>query len=101
MANDYRFHNYKLTITAPDGKVTEQDFPTVMDTTSNQGTTFVPDQIGVYNLNFDFPGQKVNDYSHSPTSQYTNDTYMASSASTTLTVTEEQIELYSLSSASN
>jgi len=91
MANDYRFHNYKLTITAPDGKVTEQNFATVVDTTSNQGTTFVPDQLGTYTLKFDFPGQKVNDYSHSPTSQYTNDTYMASSASTTLTVQQEPI----------
>ncbi len=87
--NDYRFHNYKLIITAPDGKVTEQNFPTVIDTTSNQGTTFVPDQVGTYTLKFEFPGQKVDDYSHSPTSQYRNDTYMASSASTTLTVQEE------------
>jgi hypothetical protein len=94
IANDYRFHNYKLTITAPDGKVTEQNFATVIDTTSNQGTTFVPDQVGTYTLKFDFPGQKVNDYSHSPTSQYTNDTYMASSATTTLTVQEEPISEY-------
>ena len=92
MVNDYRFHNYKLTITAPDGKVTTQEFPYIVDTTSNQGTKFTPDQTGVYTLKFDFPGQKVNDYSHSPTSQYTNDTYMASSATTTLTVTEDQIE---------
>ena len=40
MVNDYRFHNYKLTITAPDGKVTTQEFPYIVDTTSNQGTKF-------------------------------------------------------------
>src|SRR5512137_130121 len=67
IANDYRFHNYKLSITAPDGKVTVQTWQTVIDTTSNQGTTFVPDQLGVYTLKFDYPGQNVNDYSHSPT----------------------------------
>jgi hypothetical protein len=27
VTNDYRFHNYKLTITSPTGKVTEQNLP--------------------------------------------------------------------------
>ena len=91
IANNYRFHNYQLIITSPTGKVTEQKFDTCQDTTSNQGTSFVPDEVGTYNLTFIFPGQKVNDYPHSPTSQYINDTYMASSATTTLTVTQEPI----------
>jgi len=91
MANNYRFHNYKLTITSPTGKVTEQIFEVCQDTTSNQGTTFVPDEIGIYNLTFTFPGQKVNDYPHSPTSAYINDTYMAGSASTTLTVQQDPV----------
>ena len=90
--NDYRFHNYKLVITAPSGKVSEQIFETCQDTTSNQATTFVPDEVGTYNLTFVFPGQNVNDYSHSPTSQYINDTYMAGSASTTMTVQQDPIE---------
>ncbi len=91
ITNDYRFHNYKLVITAPDGQVTEQTFPTVVDTTSNQATTFVPEQAGVYNLTFIFPGQKVNDYPHSPTSQYINDTYAAGTATTTLTVLQDPL----------
>jgi hypothetical protein len=91
ITNDYRFHNYKLIITSPTGKVTEQNFPTVIDTTSNQGTSFVPDEIGTYNLTFVFPAQNVNDYSHSPTSQYINDTYMGGTASTTLTVQQDPI----------
>ena len=91
ITNDYRFHNYKLIITSPTGKVTEQNFPTVMDTTSNQGTSFVPDEIGTYNLTFVFPGQNVNDYSHSATSAYINDTYMGGTASTTLTVQQDPI----------
>jgi len=89
--NDYRFHNYQLTITAPDGTTTSQSWATVQDTTSNQGYAFTPDQTGTYILNFSYPGQKVNDYSHSPTSAYINDTYLPSSASTTLTVQTEPI----------
>jgi hypothetical protein len=91
VTNDYRFHNYQLIITSPTGKVTEKNFETVWDTTSNQGTTFVPDEVGVYNLTFVFPGQYVDDYSHSPTSQYIGDHYMAGSASTTMTVQEDPV----------
>jgi outer membrane protein assembly factor BamB len=89
--NDYRFHNYILTITAPDGTVKTETFATIQDTTSNQGYAFAPEQVGTYTLNFTYPGQKVNDYSHAANSLFTNDTYLASSASTTLTVQEEPI----------
>jgi hypothetical protein len=34
ISNNYRFQNYKLTITAPDGTVTTQTFATVADSTS-------------------------------------------------------------------
>ncbi len=68
MTNNYRFHNYKLTITAPDGEVTTKTFETVEDTTSNQGYSFTPTQVGTYNLTFDYPGQKVNDYPYLSTS---------------------------------
>ena len=97
VGNDYRFHNYQLIITAPDGKKTTQTYETVIDTTSNQFASFTPDQVGTYNLTFNFPGQAVNDYPHSPTSQYINDTYAASSASTTLTVQQEPISYLPLS----
>ena len=91
MTNNYRFHNYKLIITAPDGTEEVKTWETVQDTTSNQGFSFTPNQVGTYNLTFIFPGQKVNDYPHSPTSQFTNDTYLASNATTTLTVQQEPI----------
>ena len=91
MTNDYRFHNYQLIITAPDGKTKTETWSTVQDTTSNQGYAFTPDQVGTYNFTFNYPGQNVNDYSHSPTSAYINDTYLPSTASATLTVQEEQI----------
>ncbi|MCW4000122.1 MAG: hypothetical protein NWE93_07770 [Candidatus Bathyarchaeota archaeon] len=91
ITNDYRFHNFKLVIVSPSGKVTEQVFETVWDTTSNQATTFVPDEVGVYNLTFIFPEQKVNDYSHLNNSQYLGDTYMGGNATTTLTVLEDPV----------
>jgi hypothetical protein len=91
LTNDYRFHNYKLTITAPDGKTETQTFDIIWDPTSSQGTSYTPDQVGTYTLKFEFPGQDVIDYSYNPNSDYVNDTYLASEATTTLTVQEEPI----------
>ena len=91
MGNDYRFHNYKLDITAPNGQVTEKVFPNVSDSTSNQGYSFTPDQVGTYTLSFTFPGNNINDFSHSPTSLYVNDTYLPSNATTTLTVQQQPL----------
>ena len=92
LSNNYRFKNYNLTITAPDGHVTTQIFETIQDTTSNQFTTFTPDQTGIYTLDFNFPGQAYgangNGYEKSI---LINDTYAPSHASTTLTVQEEPI----------
>ena len=89
--NDYRFHNYKLTITAPDGTVTTQSFANIMDPTSNQPYRFTPTQLGTYSFNFTYPGQAVNDNSHLSTSAYIDDTYLPSTASTTLTVQQTAI----------
>ena len=91
VANDFRFHNYKLVITSPSGKVTEQNFATCQDTTSNQGTSFVPDEVGTYNLTFIFPGQNVTETIPSPNNVYIGDYYQASNATTTLTVQQDQI----------
>ncbi len=91
LSNNYRFRNYKLTITAPDGTVTTQTFDYVSDPTSAQPYSFTPDQVGTYNLTFSFPGQDITVNNDSPTSVYVNDTYLASSAQTTLTVQEEPI----------
>jgi hypothetical protein len=95
--NDYRFHNYELVIKDPDGEETTQTYETVWDTTSNQFASFTPDKVGTYDLTFNFPGQAVNDYPHDPESNYINDTYAASSASTTLTVQEDPISHLPLS----
>jgi outer membrane protein assembly factor BamB len=91
-ANTYRFLNYKLTITDPDGHTTVHTIDKVWDTTSNQFYTFTPAVAGEYTCTFEYPGQVYgengNGYEESP---LMGDTYMASSASTTLTVQEDPI----------
>ena len=93
LGNNYRFHNYNLTITAPDGTVTQQIFATVTDPTSAQFTFFSPAQVGTYTFNFSFPGQLYNQYAggFNPTSVLVNDTFLPASASATLVVQQEPI----------
>jgi len=88
--NDYRFHNYNLTIvnSGTGAKVLEQIFSIVVDTTSSQYFAWTPTVAGNYTLYFTFPGQDFNTYSH-PIDDYVNDTFLPSSAKTTLTVQEE------------
>jgi hypothetical protein len=98
IANERRWHDYKLTITAPDGTVSTKTWAIVQDTTSSQSYTFTPDQVGTYSFNFSFPGQVFTwtDKSSSTglQSAYINDTYLSSSASTTLTVQEQPLTSY-------
>jgi outer membrane protein assembly factor BamB len=101
MENDYRFHNYTLTITSPNGTKQTFYFANITDTTSAQGFSYTPTDVGTYMLNFTFPGQAINDYSHSNDLSYSffgegagwyvNDTYRASTASYNLTVQQDQI----------
>jgi len=92
--NNYRFHNYKLTITDPNGVNTTKTFDTIQDTTSSQADSFTPTIEGTYTLTFDFPGQAINDYPHSPVTTMINDTYLPSRATTTLTVQADPIATY-------
>jgi hypothetical protein len=96
--NDVRFHNYNLTITKPDGTKETTIFATIQDTTSSQYIHYTPDQVGNYTFTFTFPGQVytytglyAGFYGPPAQSQYINDTYLASSASTTLNVQQEPI----------
>jgi hypothetical protein len=91
LGNNYRFHNYKLTITAPDGTNSTQNFETVSDTTSSQFVQYTPTQTGTYTFTFDFPGQAYATYAHYENSVLVNDTYLSSRASTTLVVQSELI----------
>ena len=92
--NNYRFHNYELTITAPDGKVTSMTFAIVTDPTSNQHYSFTPSETGTYFFNFTFPGQAITTSNDLPTSAYINDTYLPSSSTCTLTVQQAPITGY-------
>ena len=92
--NNYRFHNYELTITAPDGKVTSLTFAQVTDPTSNQQYSFTPTETGTYHFNFTYPGQPINTSDDLPTSAYINDTYLPSSSTCTLTVQQAPVTGY-------
>jgi len=91
LVNDYRFHNYRLTITDPEGAVETMNFDYIADSTNAQTYSFTPEQVGTYNINFTFAGQAINQYSHNPNSAYVNDTYLPSSTVASLTVQEEPI----------
>jgi len=86
ITNDIRFHDYKLTITKPDGHTDVVNWPIVTDTTSSAYTLYTPTSVGTYTLKFEYPGQ-----THTWTGAYQNDTYLASTKTMTLTVQEEAI----------
>jgi hypothetical protein len=99
LTNNIRFHDYKLTITKPDETTEIIEWPIVSDPTSSAYTPYTPDQAGTYTLKFEFPEQEYTwtdpiqpIFGPPQPNMYTNDTYLASSATTTLIVQEEQIE---------
>ena len=59
--NDYRLHDYKLTITKPDDTTETKTWDTIWDLTSAQYTSYTPDQTGEYTFKFEFPGQEYNE----------------------------------------
>ncbi len=88
--NDYRYRNYNLAITAPDGTVQTENFSYISDPTNSQYFPFTPEQVGTYLLNFSYGGQNINDFSHA-NDAYVNDSYVSSFGSGTLTVQQEPI----------
>jgi hypothetical protein len=92
--NNYRFHNYNLTIIKPDGHIDQKIFDTVIDTTSSQYYAYTPDQVGSYTFIFTFPGQYYNTTvagQYDPASVYVGDYFTPSTARTTLTVQQDQL----------
>ena len=90
ITNDYRMHNYNLTIVNSAGDIVlHENWDTVIDTTSSQYYAWVPSEAGNYTVMFTFPGFEVNDYPSATTEQ--NDTLLPSKASTLITVQEEPI----------
>jgi hypothetical protein len=83
--NSIRLHNYKLTITTPTG-VETKTWDEIVDTTSSQYYSYTPHTVGNYTFKFEFLGS-----TYTWPGDFQNDTFLPSSATTTLTVQEEQI----------
>jgi hypothetical protein len=105
LGNDYRFHNYELFITPPNGTKTEVTFSYVADSTSDQDYSFTPNIAGTWTLNFTFPGQPFNEYDHDTSyvslftgqtipEPFLGDTYLPSSAQITITVQSTAVPVY-------
>ncbi len=88
--NDYRRHDYKLTITMPDGSTDVKTWPIIYDTTGVQYYAFTPDQVGTYTLLFEYPSQ-VFTWNATAVQAWYGDTFMADSATTTVTVQQEPL----------
>lgn len=90
-----RWTNFNVVITKPDG-TTENKGPFTSDATSSAYFLYSPDQVGTYTLNFKFPGQTASLYNPvtgeaGTPSDYVNDTFLSSSATTTLIVQQTPI----------
>jgi len=91
VSNGIRRENYQLTITAPDGKVTEQTWAIVTDPTGIQMYYFTAAELGNYTFSFYYPGQVYTWGSETPgaTTSMTGDIFLpAQSRTLTLTVTQ-------------
>jgi outer membrane protein assembly factor BamB len=86
VTNDIRRHGYTLTITKPDGTTETQTWAVISDTTGIQFYKYTPDQVGNYTLKFNYAGQ-----TYTWSGDYNNDTFAAATATTTLTVQQEQL----------
>ena len=53
--NTYRWHNYNLTITKPDGSAETTIFDVCTDTTSAQYSSYIPVLVGNYTFILTFP----------------------------------------------
>jgi len=91
ITNDIRRHDYKLTITKPDGTTETKNWPVVDDTTNVQYFSYVPTQVGKYTLKFDYAGQTYTWNGSTAERTWTNDVFMPASDSTTVNVQEEAL----------
>jgi outer membrane protein assembly factor BamB len=91
MTNTYRYHNYELIITSPNGTKTTQTFATIQDTTNSQMYHFTPDSAGDYNLTFVYPGETITASDQPAGSVYIGDSFLPSSNSVILTVQQNPI----------
>jgi outer membrane protein assembly factor BamB len=88
------WRNIEIVVTKPDS-TTDTLGPYSTDTVGGGYTTYTPDTTGEYTFEFIFPGQVAK--REGPTgllgtdSVYVNDTYLASNATTTITVQEQAV----------
>ncbi|MCW4018850.1 MAG: hypothetical protein NWF00_09280 [Candidatus Bathyarchaeota archaeon] len=92
-----RWQDLTVDVTKPDGSK-ETLGPFISDPIGGAYDLYVPDQIGTYTFEFNFPGQTASMYG--PTGEisvnpslwdYINDTFLPSSAVTTLTVQQAEV----------
>jgi hypothetical protein len=87
----YRWVGLTVRITKPDG-TTETRGPFVSDVAGQANFSYVPSQTGTYTLDFNFPTQVVSaGGSGGVPSEYVNDTFLASTSRTTLTVQQQPV----------
>jgi len=91
-ANNIRRHNYKLTITDPDGGTETKTWDVVADTTGVQSTAFTPAKIGTYTLTFEYPEQIYTWNATATQQRYYGLRYLATNTTITLTVQEDPIK---------
>jgi hypothetical protein len=95
-ANSIRRHDYKLTITAPDGTKTTKTWSIVNDTTGVQSTSFTPTQTGNYTFLFEYPEQNYTwTTADGGSASYTGTKFLAANSTTTLTVQEDAVQVSS------
>ena len=88
-----RWAGFKVVVTKPDG-TTETLGPFTSDDTGGTSTFYTPNQLGNYTFTFSFPGQVLAGNNLAPgtaSNPFINDTYLPSSASTTLTVQQNSV----------
>jgi hypothetical protein len=91
-ANDIRRHNYELIITAPDGTTETKSYARIADTTGVQSTSFTPTMVGQYNFTFNYPDQVYTwTTAQGGSAAWANVTFLATSATATLTVQEDPV----------
>ena len=94
--NQIRFHNFKLTITKPDGTTEVQQFELITDTASSKPYLYYPDKAGNYTFKFEYPGQKyIWNTANTPglstaNAAYENDTYLASSSKLVSVIVQQE-----------
>ena len=96
--DDIRFHDFKLTITKPDGTTEVKNYPVVTDSRGLIFFSYTPTQVGTYSLLLEYPGQTYiwNQENTKITSSagfyiYENDTILPATTTTTFTVQQEQV----------